>query len=292
MSFEPVDVFVKTHLNDPLEGVVVKVYDGPGVVFFTQATTDAQGKASFLLETLDYSLRFYRFQTGFIQPQQLTVLAAPSLNVFDVIGEPFVLPTATDPRLCRCSGFFRDISGGPKKFLDIHFIAVFSPLLLESSAVVTEEYRIKTDADGYAQLDLIRCGQYNAMMEATGSDKLRCINVPDLANTNLPDLLFPRVDRIVWDNPGPYVVSVGTELILTPTVYDSAGRPLTGIASSDVGWKTSDASIASLVFTPTTVIVRGNAPGATQLIATRLDSTIIKIPNTPIVGVPLEITVP
>lgn len=291
MSFEPVDVFVATHLGDPVDDVVVKIYDASGSTLFTQATTSSQGKASFLLETLDYSMRFYKFQVGFVQPQLFTVQAAPATNVFSVIAEVFVMPIATDARLCRCSGYFRDISGAPKQYLDIHFIAEFAPILLESSAVVTEEKRIRTDCNGYAQIDLIRCGQYNAMMEATGSDKLRLIAVPDLSSTNLPDLLFPRVDRVVWDNPGPYELAVGTTITLTPTVYDSAGKPLCGIASSDVSWKTSDTSIASLEFTPTTIIVRGNGTGTTQLIASRLDSTIIKIPNTPISGVPLDITV-
>lgn len=291
MSFEPVDVFVETPLHDPVEGVVVKVYDSTGTTFFTQAITDPQGRASFLLETLMYSMRFYRFQVGFTQPQMFTVLAAPNVNVFDVQAEPFDMPIATDPRLCRCGGFFRDVSGAPKQYLDIHFIAEFAPLLLDSAAVVTEEQSIRTDSRGYAQIDLIRCGQYNAMMEATGSDKLRCINVPDLASANLPDLLFPRVDRVIWDIDAPYSTGVGSTIVLTPTVYDSAGKPLTGIAASDVSWKSSDPSIASLEFTPTTIIIRGNAVGTTQLTATRLDSTIIKIPNTPILGVPLNITV-
>lgn len=292
MSFEPTDVYVETAAGDPLEGVLVKVYDLTGSLFYAQAITTIDGRASFLLETLNYSLRFYKFQTGFAQPQLITVLPAPEVNIFSVQGEPFMPPMATDPRLCRCSGYFRDITGAPQKNLDIHFIAEFNPLLLEEAAIVTEEVRIRTDETGYAQIDLIRYAMYNAFMEATGSDQLRCIAVPNLASTNLPDLLFPRIERIIFGVAGPIGLAPGQSVTLTPTVYDSAGRPLTGTALSDLKWTMGDDQIACITeITKTTLTVRGNAEGTTQLIASRLDSSIIRIPNTPIVGVPVDVEV-
>lgn len=297
MSFEPVDIHVDDLMGDPVEGALVKIYDPTGTTFYTQALTDSGGVASMLLETLDYSMRFYKFQAGFVQPQHLTVLAAPAVNSFDVGAEPFVLPIATDPRLCRCSGYFRDLDGSPKRNLDIHIIGQFSPILLDDAAVISEERHLRTDDEGYAQIDLIRGAQYLGRIEALGSamqnssSDLRCINVPDQASASLPNLLLPIVERVVPLPAGPYALAVGDELVLTPEVYDSAGVLLTGAAVDDVQWSSSDQDILQVTVTATTVVLRGNAAGTAQLLAERKDSSIIKIPDVPIVGQPVDVAV-
>jgi hypothetical protein len=294
VSFEPVDVLVATDSGDPVEGVLVKVYDPTGAVFFTQAITDSDGIASFMLETIAYTMRFYKFQVGFTQPQHFTVLAAPEVNVFDVVAELFDLPIATDPRLCRCSGFFRDLDGSPRQWLDMHIMAEFDPILLDDVAVVTEELHLRTDENGYACVDLIRGANYHVNVEALGSQDLRRLcRVPDSASCNLPDLLFPIVERITFDPEAPFnvLVGVGNEIEVTPTVYDSAGRPLTGTANLDVRWSVEDDSIAVIVVLENTITIRGNAAGTTRLLAERMDSSIIKIPDVPIEGVPVDIVV-
>lgn len=291
MSFEPVDIFVGDVVGDPVEGVLVKVYDPTGSVFYAQATTDVLGRAAFLLETLTYTMRFYKFQAAFKQPQVVTVLTAPAINQFDVVVELLVPPTATDPRLCRCSGYFRDLNGAPRPYLDIHIINAFSPLILDSSAVVASEVHIRTDEKGYAQIDLIRGAEYMARIEAIDGFQSRCIKVPDLAGTNLCNLLFPIVERITWDVPGPLSLAVGAEIVLTPTVYDSAGVPLLGTAQGDVQFSTSASAFMSVLVGATTVTVRGIAPGAAQVLAVRSNKTIIKIPDLPVGGQPIDVTV-
>ena len=291
MSFEPVDIFVEDGVGDPVEGVLVKLYDPTGSVFYTQGTTDVLGKVSFLLETLTYTARFYKFQVAFKQPQVVTVLTAPAINKFDVVAELLPQPTATDPRLCRCAGYFRDLNGAPRAYLDIHFINAFSPLILDSSAVVASEVHIRTDEKGYAQIDLIRGAEYMANIEAIDGFQSRCVKVPDLAGTNLCNLLFPIVERITWDVPGPLNLAVGAEIVLTPTIYDSAGVPLVGTASGDVQFSSSNTAIISVSVTATTVIVRGVALGTAQLLAVRSNKTIIKIPDLPIGGQPVDASV-
>jgi hypothetical protein len=290
VSFEPVDVHVEDELGNPVPDVLVKVYDEAGAVFFTQAITGTDGKASFLLETLIYSMRFYKFQVGFIQPLHFEVLAAPETNVFDVPAEPFELPLATDPRLCRCSGFFRDMTGAPSRWLDMHIIPEFDPILLEGAAIVTGERHIRTDENGYVQVDLIRGGNYWVNLEAMGADYLRRLcQVPDAASANFPDMLFPRVGEVVFD-PADIAVAVDGVLEVTPTVYDSVGRPLVGI-NSDVAWSIEDPSVASLSIGPDKLTVTGRAVGSTNILAERIDTSIIVIPNTPIVGVPKSVVV-
>lgn len=291
MSFEPVNIYVSNALGDPLEGVLVKVYDPTGTTFFTQATTDADGVASFLLESISYTLRFYKFQTGFHQPVHFEVLESPSTNDFNVRGEPFTLPLATDPRLCRCSGFFRDLDGSPKRYLDIHFISKFDPVVLDEAAVISDGKHIRTDELGYGSIDLIRGAEYSARVEAIDGNWLRCIRVPDLASCNLPDLLLPIVERVVLSPEGPYTLAIGEELVVTPTVLDSAGVVLNGTATSDVDWRSSDANILLVSPGQTTLLLRGNALGAAQVLASRRDTSIIKIPDLPIEGQPVNVTV-
>jgi hypothetical protein len=292
MSFEPVDVIVSTDVGAPVEGALVKIYDQAGATFFTQGITDVDGIASFVLETLDYSMRFYKFQVGFTQPQHFTVLPAPAINAFDVLAELFDRPIATDPRLCRCSGFFRDVTGCPKKWLDMRIVAEFDPILLDDAAVVTEEQHTRTNEEGYVCIDLIRGANYHVNLEAMGSDNLRRLcQVPDAASCNFPDLLFPRVELITFSPDGPWSVAAGAELEITPTVYDSVNRPLVGTANLDVQYTIEDIAVATLAITQDTLTIRGQAAGTTRLLAERIDNSIIKIPNTPIQGVPVDITV-
>lgn len=294
MSFEPVNLVVtdKTSMATPIPNVLVKIYNVAGTVFYTQATTDENGVAAFLLESQSYSSRFYKAHVSFEQPQLLDIIADAGLagNTFDVQGDVLAPPIATDPRLCRASGFFRDLTGAPKKFLDLHFIAQFSPILLEGDAIFTERVAIRTDEKGFACLDLIRFATYSAYIEGD-ENSARCINVPDSASVNLPDLLLPVVDSVTFIPVGPYVVGVGTELVLTPSVMTSDKRPLDGIAAADVGWSSSDNQVLGVSTTANTVVLRGVAPGTANLVATRLNQTIVRIPNTPIKGQPVPVVI-
>lgn len=291
MGFESVDIHVRDSLGDPVSDVLVKIYDPAGAVFFTQATTSSEGVASLLLETISYSMRFYKYHTGFRQPQLFTVLPAPSTNIFDVAAELFVPPLATDPRLCRCSGFFRDLDGSPKRHLDIHFMPKFDAILLDDSAVISEERHLRTDDKGYAQIDLIRGAEYEARVESIDGNWLRCLRVPDQASANLPDILLPIVERVVLTPEGPYALTVGQEISVAVQVYDSAGVLLEGTALDDVDWRSSNTDLLLVSPTQTTLTIRGNAVGSVQVTATRKDLSIIKIPNLPIVGQPIDVTV-
>ena len=295
---EPVSIYVEEsgHPGTPIAGVLVAVYNATGSTRYTSAVTDTTGLAGFLLAPGTYSLRFYKFQVGFTQPQRIVVISDPltpgtTPNGFTVYGESFHPPVASDARLCRASGFFRDVTGAARQYLDLHFITQFNPVLLEGSLVMDERRCTKTDSDGYACVDLIRCANYTVTIEGF-EDTQRSIRVPDSAWVNLPDLLFAVVASVDMNPVGPYAMSVGDTLVLTPTVTDTGGVPLIGIAPADVRWGTADPTIAVVgAVTGTTLSLRALSVGTTQLQADRLDNTIIRIPDTPITGVPLTITV-
>jgi hypothetical protein len=290
MSYEPVDVYVKQQASEPVEGVIVRVFNPSGSTFYTQQTTDADGKASFLLFTQSYSMRFYKFQATFSQPQQFEVLAAPEVNAFNVTAEVFTPPIANDARLCRCWGYFRDPDGSAQEYLDMHFYPEFSPIILEGAGVVPRKMAIRTDDKGYAQIDLIRGGCYRVTIEGQEHEE-RYIRVPDLSRANLPNVLYPIVKRVAFDPPGPYELALGAELEVTPTVYDSAGATLTGTGQNDVNWKSSDTDILGLQVKESTVVLRGAGVGTANILVERRDQSIISIPSYPIEGQPLEVTV-
>jgi hypothetical protein len=194
---------------------------------------------------------------------------------------------AKDQRLCRASGYFRDVTGAPRPQLDIHFISKFNPVLLEGSLVMDERRQLKTDKEGYACLDLIRCAEYLVTLEAF-EDQPRTIRVPDAPSCSLPDLLFPVVAAIQLE---PVTLAVGVEKQVIPIVLDSVGVPIPGSAYGDVNWSVEDATVATLTVTSGYLALLGLKAGTTRLLATRKDTTIIRIPDTGIEGVPVNVLV-
>ncbi len=297
MSYQSVDFYVTdtSPAANPIQGVVLRVYSADGKLFYTETITDAQGHGGFLLDdgVAAYQLRMYKFQVSFVNPQ-IFVLSSTlvlGMNTFDVKGTIFVPPVASDARLCRASGFFRTGTGARAANVDIHIIAKFKPLLLEGSAVLTERAIIRTDDQGFAQVDLIRCGQYDVTIQGM-EDMYRTISVPDAPSVNLPDLLFPVVQQIVFSPPGPYTVNVGTDLNVFPTIITSDGDVLAGTGAGAVVWGTDDPTVAAALDNGVGLILRAFKSGMTNLTARRYDTTIIRYPDIGIIGVPILITVP
>lgn len=277
MSYQIVEVFVLNKMNnEPLEGVNVRVYGEDNVTLFTDAVTDSSGKASFTLFTQRYALRFYKFQARFTQPQYFEVVEGT--NSFNVYAELLDKEPSPDPRLCRASGCFRDITGAPHPFLDIIFIGEFAPILLDGCGVLSERRMIRTNKEGWGCIDLIRGACYAATIEGY-EDQTRQISVPDAPSVNLPDLLFPTVGSVSFDLPSPWTLSVGSTLELTPFILTSTGIPMESLARQNLRFEAEDPSVAQVVYSsPTTIRLRAMAPGSTKLIARRTNLSIIKIP--------------
>lgn len=288
MSIESVDILVvDTTLGaNPLEGVTVKILTEDGTSVVAQPVTDVNGLVTQLLSTGIYQVRFFKFGVTFTT--QLIEILPAVVNQFKIRGEVYTYPQSTDTRICIASGFFRTPSGGLAKGVDVHFIAKFNPLLLEDAAIMPERVTQRTNKEGYMEVPLIRFGQYEATVEGM-EDYLRVVCVPDAPAVNIGNLLFPVVDTINFDEVGPYTAAVGDELTLTPHIFSSDLNEITNLVS-DVSWTTSDPSL-TVVANATTLTVKGTVAGVYELIATRRDTSIVRIPNTPIQGVPLTITI-
>lgn len=296
MSLETVQVLVQDDAVVPagIAGVVVRFFDNTNTNLITQATTNTDGLVDVtLVAPSSYHVRFYKERVAFQQPQLLSVtVSPPANNQFLVHGHVYSPPEALNARMCCCSGFFRQPDNSPAVNHDIHFIPKFDPLLLEGNAMLTERVRGRTDSRGYVQVELVRFGQYEVTVEGL-EDQQRVVTIPDAPSVNLPDLLFSVVDRITFSPAGPWQVDVGvlSEITVTPTVHTSDGRILPGTALQDVQWAVADPTVAVVLPTDKTLVLRGLRPGTTTLTPTRWDSSIVRIPNPPIQGTPITITV-
>ena len=289
-SYQSIDVNVKdnTPTEDPVEGMLVRVFDTSGA-FFTQDTTDSNGDVGFTLWSQDYNLRFYKQGVQVSQPQRITVSEVVA-NAFDVEATIFVHPISNDPRLSRASGFFRTIAGGPHKNVDMHFQGQFDPILLEGSAVLSERVSVRTDGDGYACIDLIRGAIYLVTIQGF-EDCLREISVPDQPSVNLPDLLFTIVGEISFSPAAPFSFPAGSSFDVVPTVIGSNLVPLVGTANADLLWSSSDEAVFSVSVETEQLVLAGVAAGTAELTAVRRDTSIISVPDTGIVGVPQTVNV-
>lgn len=293
MSFENVTLLVTNDdpSQTPVVGVVVRLFDSTGTNFQTQAITDDDGLVNFtLLAPLSYQARFYKERFSIQQPTLLTVLEAPTPNNFVKHGHVYSPPEAVHPRLCRCSGFFKNLDNSPAREHAVHVVSIFDPILFEGSAMLTETLLQRSDDSGYVEFDLVRFGQYRVTVEGL-EDTQRVITIPDAPSANLPDLMFSVVDHVEFNPPGPWTVAVGERLLITPTVWTSDGRVLPGIAPDDVQWSTTDSNVALVCYAGTQLELRGGSTGTVSLKADRKDASVIRIPNPPIGGVPQAVTV-
>jgi hypothetical protein len=296
VSFEAVDFYVNdsTPSANPVAGVVVKILSQNGSQVFSQVTTDASGHAGFLLPSgATYQARFYKFAVSFTNPQLFTVYPSPlapgQSNAFTVIATLITPPVPTDARLCTAFGYFRDVTGAPQAYVEIHIIAEFDPVWVEGAAVVKERVIIRTDENGYVQVNLFRCGHYLCTIQGE-EDVTRKLVVPDAPNVNLPDLIFPIVSQIVLNPPGPFTVPHGTEQTVQMTVYGSDGENLRqGIG--DILIHSSDPTILSWSLSHAGLIIIGIAPGQAQLTVKRANRSIVHIPDPGISGQPILVTV-
>ena len=292
MSFEVVDLYVRdsSPARLPVAGVTVKVMSEDGKLMYSLGTTNANGYLGLLLASeFRYQVRCFKQSVSFTNPQVLVVLPNQT-NIFDIAAQLITPPVALDGRLCVAYGFFRGVTGEPAAMVDIQFIAKFDPLLLDGSAVLTERVSVRTNENGYAQVNLIRNAHYDVTIQGY-SDVVQKIAVPDAPNVNLPDLLFPVVASLSFDPPGPYTLAVGQELYLDATVMSSDGNTLIGLAVDDVRYSTSDIEVLGIYPTPLKMNIRAGKPGVAYIVVERADKSTIRIPNTPIQTTSLQVTV-
>jgi uncharacterized protein YjdB len=299
----------QTPIPVALEGVLVRVFDATGTTLDSEATSALVGGdavADLTLEGDDppiiYQIRLHKLGVSFSgalgddnkSPQLIEVYSPPAsaptgTNNFTVRGQTFSRPAAVDPRMCRCSGFFYRGDGLPYSNLDVVITPKFKPTIVDGNAVMGGMINARTDSDGYIEIDLFRDGEYSIRLE-TLEDCSRDVVVPDQASFNMPDLLFPVVEQVAF-SPTSISLIVGEVVEVTPTVTASDDRVLTDAAVEDVIFTVADESVATIVVANGKIYVMGVSAGTTQVDVSRLDETVVLIPDVGVVYVPLGITV-
>jgi hypothetical protein len=315
-SPETVSIIVIDQDDAPVEDVLVRVFDSTGTTFITQqysVMVDDNAIAEFTLDgdttPIVYTIRLSKTGVAFDgslgdsskSPQSISVYSPPGTgteNVFEVVCETFVRPTAPDPFICRCSGFFKDITGNPLVALPIRFINEFGPTVVGGAAILGEGIDMETDKYGYMSIDLYRKGVYMAWVtsvQAADNDSEhsigfpRYMTVPDQSSADLPTLLFPVVSSVTI-TPDPISLSVDQSIVPDVVVTSDDGRTLIGTACDDVYYDIVDKTIASLSVQLDKITILGVQTGTTQLTAVRKDQSIVKLPLVPILD-PVTITV-
>jgi hypothetical protein len=306
---ETVRVFVEDQelpTANPIENVLVKVFDSTGATFITQDYTDVLGIADFTLDGDDpaneYQIRLSKTGVAFDgalgddskSPQLIEVYSPPANapngnNDFTVQGQTFVRPTASDPLMCKVSGHFKRGDGLAYPNLDVIFTPLFKPAIVSDAGIMGGQIVTRTDDDGYIEIDLYRNGEYSVSVETLDDYPIK-IYIPDLSSFNLAHLLFPVVSQVVFD-PTSASITVGEEKEVETTVTASDNRVLDGTAAGDVEYEVDDESVATVSVLNDNLVITGVSAGTTQIDVSRRDESVVIVPDSGIVYSPLTITV-
>lgn len=195
-------------LPQPLADVAVTVLTNLGTPV-TAATSDANGLVALSLPAGSYEVRFYKLGVVFGRPLLMDVVE-PSC-AFYMTGTRFdELPLAVDPRCCRCTGRFMSLSNKPLANVTLRVMPRAedaTPKVIDGRLVAGETIELKTDRNGIVSVDLIRGGRF-CLMYAGESETVFEFVVPDRANANLIDLLFPAPVSLTWGE-APISLAVG-----------------------------------------------------------------------------------
>ena len=289
------DVFVHTRTASypsgaALGSVFVSLHDSTGT-FLTSATTDSDGNA-FLgnRAAATYEIRITAPSPSKVQAgpvQSITVVDTADPNVFDVLVDTSTISSPTDDQLCRCAGVFLDSFGTPLDNLvmmfsegavrDLSYAAASST----TYAVIPTSKVVKTDANGYASVDLYRTGTYAVHME--GYENIaRTFLVPDSTTSSLPDVIFPVISHIEYTYNNA-VVTPTTAPVLVPslTVGDSAeltvetiyrsGLRVDGLQEITLTSSDTDSLVISMSLTDNKVVVEAISAGTASLEVASVD---------------------
>lgn len=290
-----------------VDGVLVRVFNEAGDTFIAQGYTGDAGTG--IVEfSLDGSLtgtryRIRLFKTGVAfdgslgdqskSPQYIDIYSPAAgsptgTNDFDIYGDVFHHPSASDPRLCRCSGYVVYPNGRAATDALLELVNLYNPIIADSNRLVAGgRLEVEADDDGYIEVDLYREGEYRAVLSGI-CDEPRHIYIPDRNGWNLADILFPVVAQVTYDVP-TLALAVGGEGDVVPTITYSDTRVAEDF--EDVEWVSSDEAVATVVSAVDHIVVTGVAAGTATIYAIRADDSIVRTPEAGITQTPVVVIV-
>jgi hypothetical protein len=118
-------------------------------------------------------------------------------NSSTITGTPVGTAVATDPDLCRVSGYIKNVKGQPLAGQSFVLRYCYVPIGLGGDTLLLQErIPVKADKDGYVEFDLIRGAELTLELPNLLSDVFKELKVPDAASVDLMDFLFPYVETV------------------------------------------------------------------------------------------------
>jgi hypothetical protein len=222
---------------DPVDDVLVRLYTALGVLLTSGTTGEGANEDGEVILTVaaagSYVARFSMADPGYaiVSPQSVVVVADGDDYTIDVVL--FERPQATDPRLCRVSGFVQDLAGNDLRSALLQVEIASPPILLSGAVIYPSTFRRYTTETGYVVFDLVREQTYRIKAGDTVYEDLL---VPDSAAVDLADLLYPIPISVTFTPTSVTTDDETTETIAVSVVLsDGSTRGL-----ADLGYVTLD----------------------------------------------------
>jgi hypothetical protein len=153
-----------------------------------------------LVDLTTYWVRF--FKVGYAFNAKATIDVDESLlNSFDVVGRNLTTHvSATDPNLCRVSGYLLNGSGVPTPNVTMYFMLTGKPRVVGGRAMLPSKVYATTDKNGFLSVELVRNGVYDVWAAGTDDTVYRAV-VPNYGSVDITDLLFPVVVTLELESP-------------------------------------------------------------------------------------------
>lgn len=288
-----VNIYIKDNSITPyaISGVTVAIVNPTTYAIVANAVSDINGLAAFLLpgstgNGTTYEARFFKLGVVFSNPVQIQIQEPlVTTNTFDVAGTLVGSSTfgfATDPRCCRVVGRFMHITNLPMSNIVVRIMQINDdpgfqiPKIVDGNLISGAVLEVRTDANGYISVDLLRTGNYWCMF-AGEDDTVWNMLIPDRPSANLTDLLFPQPVSGQWDQ------TIAPNNAMTIHVGTSTTVPLT-LAFSDFETQTVNIGkwVSYVSSNPNAAIIDAGT-GAIMALAAGTTTISVVVPTTPII---------
>jgi len=276
-----------TVLQEPVDGVTIRVFDENDAYITTVTTVD--GEAGLSLPGApdpgrEFIIRLNKTGVTFEHStQKIQVLedngspfgdggygdggyggsGAYPVNTFEFDCHVRTLPESPNLNMCRLSGTLRDASLKPIKNAQIEFsmISVWPDMQVSGlhfindptvvdGHIIAKPVKVKSDVNGYVEIDLIRGAEYEAFIHGwQHPDGIsESIIVPDSPAARVEDVLFPYVSRVDFDQTAiPLPVGQSTEVGVVATGSNLQDISLYGDLIGLLDFTPSDPAVISIL---------------------------------------------
>lgn len=205
---------------------------------------------------------------------------------------------ASDPAVCRVSGFLKDIQNKPLKGEKLTIRHIYNPLAVSSDTLVLQEHMtVKSDGTGFITFDLLQGSKVRIELPNRVSDLVRYVTVPAAASVSLVGLILPYLVSVAFDDGAALskLVDEQFSIVLTGTFSDGT----TDVVSAAATWAIDDEDVLVRVdgnvfraLTAGTAVVSVTAIStATMEIYQEPNGDEIKRLDAPAVTLPTDLTV-